>query len=427
MDRSNVGRAVPDGRAQPVLLASPGKPKADVSNFSAVLASLLILAFALFQGLATKNGRDFFIYRLGAELAVRGENPYNLAKIRQHVAEYYSEDDDNTKQFVANCGYFLPPLAIVLFLPLAATPVIVAKVFWALAIGVAGFFVAHLPAVLRSKDSPPLAILPRTVVPFLLVLNPLTLSAILVGQTSFLSLGCFASGLLCIDRGRPNLAAILWVLPFLKPHVALPLIPLLWFLAGWRPAVLLLVLTVLLNLIGATLVGGSPLSIEEYLEFLPQSHKTIAFNRVETNPRITSWNCLLFRARGPLIELGLATTLAGYLVWFGLAIGRVALSGTRPSITWAIAVAAVGAVLCSQVLVYELLILGLVVPWVRDLLANSYRLLGWLAVGLLSTQVIPGMPIPPSLGVVGLAVLVMAGPEGGKPTAVSRQATQTKV
>jgi hypothetical protein len=174
---------------------------------------------------------------------------------------------------------------------------------------------------------------------------------------------------------------------------------------------------IVLNLAGATLVGGSPRFLGEYLEYLPEAHKAVGFNRVESNPRITSWNCLLLRIGGPLIELNVATTMAGYLVWFGLAIGRAALFGTRPSAAWAVAISGVGAVLCSQVLVYELLILALVVPWVCDLIACGYRLRGWLAVGLLAVQLIPwmamermGLALPPSLGVMLLAGLVLAGP-----------------
>jgi len=92
---------------------------------------------------------------------------------------------------------------------------------------------------------------------------------------------------------------------------------------------------------------------------------------------------LLFTAGGPLVELTAVTMVAGYFVWLGLVVGRVALAGTRPTVGWVVAVAAVGSVLCSQVLVYELLILTLLVPWVRDLFAGGWRLRSWLAVGLM--------------------------------------------
>jgi hypothetical protein len=398
-----------DGRFSPDSQIELEKPKPVISPIT-LIAAFLIFSFALFQGLGTKNGRDFFIYRLGAELAIRGENPYDIERVRNHVAAGYPEEDENTKEFINNCGYFLPPMALVIFLPLAAISAVSAKICWAVAIGVAGGFVSRLPGVLRSKDSIPLPVLPRSVVPFLLVLNPLTLAVVLVGQVSLLSLGCVAAGLWCLDRGRPYVTAILWVVPFMKPHLALPLIPLLWFLAGWRPTAVLVVLLLALNLGGATLAGGSPLFLRDYLAFLSDAHKTVAFNRVETNLRITSWNRLLLTVGGPLIELSAVTTVAGYLVWLGLIIGRTALSRTRPSASWTVAVAAVGAVLCSQVLVYELVILALMVPWVRDLFANGYRLRGWIAVVLLAVPLIPGIPFPPSLGVMLLAVLVLVGP-----------------
>jgi hypothetical protein len=394
-------------------------PGASVPGSSAVMAALLLFSFALFQGLGTKHARDFFIFRLGAQLAAQGESPYDVPKIQQHVAAAYPEDDENTKEFVANCGYFLPPLAVVAFLPLAAMSTVAAKVCWAMAIGVAGFFIARLPGLLRPSGSPPLAVLPRFVVPFLLVLNPLALAVVFVGQITLLSVGCIAAGLWCLDRSRPYLTAILWVLPFIKPHLALPLIPLMWFLAGWRPAVLLIALVAGLNLVGATVVGGSPLFLQDYLEYLAHAHKMVGFNRAELNASITSWNRLLFTAGGPLVELTAVTMVAGYFVWLGLVVGRVALAGTRPTVGWVVAVAAVGSVLCSQVLVYELLILTLLVPWVRDLFAGGWRLRSWLAVGLMSVQLIPqnamakmGFSFPPSLGVALLAVLVLVGPSG---------------
>jgi hypothetical protein len=176
---------------------------------------------------------------------------------------------------------------------------------------------------------------------------------------------------------------------------------------------------VILNLLGATVAGGSPLFLKEYLDSLSSAHKSVGFNRVEANPRLSGWNSLLRAAGGPLIELNALTTAAGYLVWFGLVVGRVALAGVRPCVAWALAAAAVGAVLCSQVLLYELVILTLLVPWVRDLFDGDYRLRGLLVLGLFAVLLIPwmalqrlGISFPPSLTVVLMAVLVLVGPVG---------------
>jgi hypothetical protein len=112
-----------------------------------------------------------------------------------------------------------------------------------------------------------------------------------------------------------------------------------------------------------------------------------------------------------------ATIIASYLVWFGVAAGRAALEGKFPSAAWAAAVTAVGGVFCSQVLIYELLLLVLVIPWVRTLFLHGYRNRGWLAIGLMCLQFIPvgtmvrfEILFHHALGVALLAVLVMVGP-----------------
>ena len=353
---------------------APARPV--TSRLPALVAAVLLFLFALYQGLATNNTRDFFIYRLGAELAVHGESPYDVPKIQQRVAAAFSVDDADTKEFVANCGYFLPPQAIVLFLPLAVLPTLAAKICWAALLGLSAYGIARIPGLLQSADSPPPARIARTLIPFVLVLNPLVLSIVVVGQVTVLCVGCIAAGLWCLGRGRPYLTSLFWTVPFVKPHLTLALIPLTWFLGGWRTALVLVGLVALLNVIGATIVGGTPLFLGDYLEALSTAHKTVGYNRVELNSRITSWNCLLYRSGGPLIELSALTTLAGYLIWFGLVVGRAALASMRPSTSWAVAAAAVGAVLCSQVLVYELLILVLVTPWVRRPLRAGSALVG---------------------------------------------------
>ena len=67
-----------------------------------------------------------------------------------------------------------------------------------------------------------------------------------------------AAGLVAFNRGWNVAGAVLWALPFVKPHVALPLLPLAWYLWGWKRAAGILLVVGGLNVLGATFVGGTP-------------------------------------------------------------------------------------------------------------------------------------------------------------------------
>src|SRR5206468_3895753 len=88
------------------------------------------------------------------------------------------------------------------------------------------------------------------------------------------------------------------------------------------------------------------------------------------------------------------TIVAGFLVWFGLVVGRCAATNATPSPAWA-AATAVGAVFFAQVLVYELLFLAVAVPWIRGLFASGWRVRAWLAVLLMAVQLLPGKVLEP--------------------------------
>jgi hypothetical protein len=365
---------------------------------------------------------DFFIARLGSELALRGENPYDAAKVRSHVAAQFPGDEG----LAENCGYFLPPQAVVLLLPLAALPLPAAKLAWALLQAAAALAVASLPRLLLARGEPPPSGLVPKLVPFLLLLNFLTLAVVMKGQTGVVAVGCVAAGLGCFAREEKWafwLGVLLWSVPFVKPHAALPLVPLAWYLGGWRRAAALAGVVAALNLLGATIVGGSPLFLRDYLGYLAESHGAVAFNRAELNYEITSWNRLLFALTRPfagnqfLVEQNATTTLASYLVWFGLLLGRCAISNAKPSAAWALAACAVGSALCPQVLGYEAIVLALAVPWVRDLFTDGRRGWGLIAVLLLALQAVPfqvfhqvGFDFHRPLGVALLALVVLVGP-----------------
>jgi len=378
-------------REEPNPLAPFPKKEAGESGVHSPVPQLaavaLLAAFALYQAVAHNNFPDFFIYRAGAVIGLRGESPYDAEKVRGMVAAEFPD----AEMLIANCGFFLPPQAIALFAPFAALPYPAAKVAWALATGVAGLGVLLLPRLFgRTREGIDRLWPAAPLIAFAVLLAPtLTVPIVLVGQTTLLFVGCVAAGQWCFERGRPTLGALLWAVPFVKPHLALPLLPLAWYLGGWKRAAAVAGVVAGLNLLGGLIAGGSLLFFRDYLDFLGAGHKAVAFNRVELNPQVTSWNRLLFAAGGPLIELTAATTLAGYLVWSGLLAGRYAITGRRPSAAWALAAAATGSVLCSQVLGYEVLVLALALPWVLDLLAAGRS--GWAvaAVALLAVQWIP--------------------------------------
>jgi hypothetical protein len=406
---------------------------ADPARRSALLpltAVALFWAFAVFQAVAASTLNlfpDLFIYRLGSEIGLRGESPYDLPRVRAAAAARFPDPKADENSFINNCGYFLPPMAILVYAPFAALSWSAAKLAWAVACGVAGYGITKLPILLRRPGDPPPAGLIWLLVPFLLLLNPFTLQIVMVGQVTVVSLGCVALGQWAFERGRPVLGTLLWSVAFVKPHVALPLVPLAWYLGGWRRAAGLVAVVAALNLVGATLAGGSPLFLRDYLAFLPTGHKEVKFNQAGLNPQITSWNRLLFALtvdpkrdlspdNGILIELTAVTTLAGYLVWFGLVVGRCAIAGKRPSAAWAAAAAVAGAVVCSQVLAYEMLMLAVAVPWVRDLFAGGRRAFGWAAVLLMVVQLFPFPDTTPifyfyrPVGAMAFALLVFLGP-----------------
>jgi hypothetical protein len=313
------------------------------------------------------NHQDFFIYRAGALLGLRGGSPYDPQALQDLVRGQYPGDD----KLADNCGFFLAPQAVAVFTPFAALPWPAAKAVWSLlSFGLAGLAVWRLTAFTTDPDWL------RRFVPLVaagFLLNPIVLTGMPVGQTSLLFFACVVLGEAAYQAGWRRLAGLLWAVPFCKPHLALPLVPLAWYLGGWRRAVELVLWVAGLNLLGGLLSTGSPLLLKDYLDHLANGHKAVIFNRVGLNFQITSWNRLLFGWTGAEIDLSAKTTLLGYKVWAVLVLVRAFLTNGWPTAAWATAVAAVGALLCCQVLAYELVLLGLVVPHVLDLAAAGRR------------------------------------------------------
>jgi hypothetical protein len=385
----------------------------------AAAAAALVLAFGVAQALTANVFPDLFIYRYGSQLGLRAQNPYETAVVRAAVAEQFPEDDPGPDSFVNNCGYFLPPGAVVVYAPLAVLPWADARYFWVGLNALAAFAAGRAVTLLRPPGWQPVSGLIGVVLPFLILLNFLVLGVVMVGQTPLIAAGCVLLGLVAFDRGWGVAGAILWALPFVKPHVALVLLPLAWYLGGWKRAAAVAAVAAGLNVMGAFFVGGSPLFLRDYVGLVGAGHKAVAFNLAERAFEMTSWNRLLFVVGGErwLVEQSAATMLLSYAVGFALVAARCVLARTWPSAAWAAAVAAALSVVCPQVLAYELVGLVLAVPWVRDLFAAGRRGWGLAAALLLGAQLIPfqvadqfGIDWHRPAGAMAFALLVLAGP-----------------
>jgi hypothetical protein len=166
-----------------------------------------------------------------------------------------------------------------------------------------------------------------------------------------------------------------------------------------------------------------------YLDFVPTAHVSVMFNRAELNPQISSWNRLLIACGGPVIELSIATIAAGYLVWFGLVLGRCAIAKEKPAAAWCAAAAVCGMLLCCQLLGYELLLLCGTIPWLRLLLATGYRIRAMLGFTLLLIEYFVPLeaairvgvePYRP-LGVAVFSLIVLWGPITPPPAQAAKQ------
>jgi uncharacterized membrane protein YczE len=306
---------------------------------------------------------DLFIYRAGASLGWRGESAYSR-RIADLVKEQYPGDD----RLAANCGYFLPPQAIVLLGPFAAVPWATAKLLYViLCLASVVLCWYGLTFAFRNVDAPPLEKVPL-LLPWLILLHPVLRMTFDVGQTAILVAGAVIAGQILYERKWPILGAFFWACAFVKPHIALALIPLAIYLSGWKRGALIVAWLVLLNLTGCLIAAVSPL---DYLRYLGDSHKLVEFNRVEMNPQITSWNRLVVSLGGPAIELTLTKTLLGYAAFAVLIVVRCTLARRWPTPAWAVAIAMTAAMVCCQVMAYEAWLLVLAVPYLLECLERK--------------------------------------------------------
>lgn len=330
-----------------------------------VLAGLAVYLVICERSMTANPQIDFFVYRTGAQLGLEGKQPYFNPLLQERVAAQFPEDETG---FASNCGFFLPPQAIVVFLPFAKMDWGQAQVLWFIVLTTMGFLCGLLAYSFgRSQEHLgsgwPIIVLA-------VWMNPITMPSLVVGQTTLLFVGCIVLGHYAFENDSPRLGTFLWSITFIKPHLALPFLVLAWVLGGWKRPFGIGLAVVAWNVLGGLIVTGTLEGayalFRTYLEYLGAGHKQVIFNLVAENYQIPSWNRMLAAAGGPAIDLKIWMTLTGFAVWGLLVAGRMwrarALGRDRLDPAYLAAVTAVGSLFFPQVLAYEMIILALLTP-----------------------------------------------------------------
>jgi hypothetical protein len=254
--------------------------------------------------LSENHHEDLWIYSSGAWFAFHGKTPYDVQAMHARVDERYPGDQN----LDGNNGFFLTPQAVLVMAPFAALPWDVSKAAWCAAMVILGAGVGWKLRWLTDRTLP--AWFTAAVVVFVL-LNWLSMFVLVVGQTPLLTLGCVVIGQAVYRKGWKRAGCLLWAVAFIKPHLALPLIPLAWYLSGWKRAAEVVLWAAVLNVTAGLVFYGNPLFVLDYLAYVQKGHQTVEFNRVGVNKQITGWNRLLVAGGGPAVDLGMIGTLAG--------------------------------------------------------------------------------------------------------------------
>lgn len=353
--------SVPVAVVTPPLVSRPAVPL-PLAGIATMLAVLIAGWWAGRVAVQDNHHEDLWIYSAASRMAFAGTSPYSTERAHAAVAEQFTDPD-----LLKNAAYLRPPATLLVFAPFTGSDWQLMKLLWCAVTILLGALAAwHLSAFTEATLPPWFTSAAAVVV----LCNPLTLFVLIVGQTPLFVIAAIVLGQAAHRRGRVHLGAALWALAFIKPHVALPLIPLAWYLGGWRRAAEVVAFAGLFNILAGVLTVGSPLLVLDYLKYLPEGHASVKFNLVSGNEQITSWNRLLLPCGGPAMDLGLTGTLAGYAVWFGLVWARLRTQGGQDS-AWLLAVAACGALLCCQSLPYELPMLVLVLPYLGELFVSG--------------------------------------------------------
>ncbi len=344
-------------------------PPAPNSRLLAIAATVVAVLLAGYWSgrvaVGENHHEDLWIYSSGPWLALHGDNPYDVANIHTRVEERWPDDEN----LDGNSGFFLTPQALLVFAPWVAVPWDIAKPLWCVVtIGLA----AAAGWGMRKLSDAPLPGWFTAAAVVAVLLNPMTLFVLIVGQSTLLVLSCVVLGEVAYRAGWKRIGCILWAVCFIKPHIAFPLLPLAWWLGGWKRVAEVAAWAAGLNVLAGVVFFGKPLFVLDYLKYVQEGHQTVEFNRVAVNKQITGWNRLLVSAGGPAIELGMIGTLAGYgalLIVAGLRLwvfGKV-----LPTREWCFALAGCACLHCCQLLPYELPMLCLALPFLVGLIGSG--------------------------------------------------------
>lgn len=346
----------------------PPTPNSRLIPIAATVIAVLLAGYWSGRVAVGENHHeDLWIYSSGPALAFQGESPYDVTKIHARVEERWPDDEN----LHGNSGFFLTPQALLVYAPWVAVPWDLAKPLWCV-------FTIGLAAVagwgLRKLSVAPLPGWFTAAAVVAVLLNPLTLFVLIVGQSTLLVLSCVVLGEVAYRAGWKRIGCVLWAVCFIKPHIAFPLLPLAWWLNGWRRMAEVAAWAAGLNVLAGVVFFGKPLFLLDYLKFVQEGHQSVEFNRVAVNRQITGWNRLMVSAGGPAIELGMLGTLAGYGVLVGVAALRLWLGMVLPTREWCFALAGCASLCCCQLLPYELPMLCLAVPYLVGLIGSGRTL-----------------------------------------------------
>ena len=213
---------------------------------TAGLIAYLVLAA---RTLPDDNQLDLFVYRTGAQLALAGESPYDSQRMSNEIAKTFPPKDAN--DFANNCGFFLPPQGIVLFSLFAKMKSwVAAEAVWFLLLTLFGISAEPWPGRSAARRASRMG---WAIIVVVLLLNPVTLPTLVVGQTPLLFAGCIALGQYCFERQTAEHGLLPLGTDVLQAEPGVAVLALAAILGGWKRAGGIALIVALLNLLGGLL------------------------------------------------------------------------------------------------------------------------------------------------------------------------------